>query len=296
MKLRGHSLECISVAVLILTLTQFTCTMAGKICIVTGSNKGIGYEIARKLGSAQYKVIVACRDELLGNQAAERFSTMGYDAVFERLDIADTSSIETFISRINNEYPHVDVLVNNAAMAFKSSDPTPFHLQAQPTLQVNYFGTLQLTQGLLPILKKSDNPIIVNLGSVAGHLKILKSENKKMQFMKPSITLDELNSYVRCFMEDVMTKGVNNEWSNTCYGMSKLAVICMTKILANAEPSIKINAYCPGFCSTDMSSHRGSRSPEQGARVGLYLATLDRASSISGKFFTNDKTASEAVW
>jgi carbonyl reductase 1 len=97
------------------------------------------------------------------------------------LDIADSASIEQFTQQLYSDYPSIDILVNNAAIAYKAADPTPFAKQARPTITTNYFGTVQLTDALLPLLEKSEQsyPRIVNVASEVGHLKILKSQALK---------------------------------------------------------------------------------------------------------------------
>lgn len=124
--------------------------------------------------------------------------------------------------------------MNNAGVAFKAADPTPFQQQAQPTLTTNYFGTLQITQKLLPLLEKSTkSPRIVNVASMAGKLNKLRSQELLKRFTSPTLTLDELSELMRSFIQDVQS-GVHNEkgWPNSCYCTSKLGVIAMTKVMA----------------------------------------------------------------
>jgi carbonyl reductase 1 len=266
--------------------------MSSKICIITGANKGIGFEIAKKMCASQYKVILACRSIPNAMKAKEDLDKDGYDTEVELLDISDPASISAFVSTVSSKYPKIDVLINNAAIAFKGSDPTPFKQQARPTIDPNFFGTLQLVEGLLPELKKSDNPVIVSLASMAGHLRILKSQEKKNLFLSSALTIDGLKGFMNDFVSDVESNGEANSWSNSNYGMSKLGVISMTRILAAREPSIRINCYCPGYCATDMSSQRGSRTPEEGARTGHMLAAISQTGP-TGKFYENE---SESEW
>ena len=218
-----------------------------RICIVTGANKGIGYQIARKMGASGMKVIMGCRNAELGQQATADLVKEGYDVDFLPLDISSKDSIDQFAERFERTYQKVDILVNNAGFAFKGSDPTPFAQQAGPTFNINFFGTLNLTQKLLPLLKKSDDPRIINVASMTGHLKILKSQAKRDFFLNPSLTMDELVGAVNEYLEEVQKKGTDNSFANSNYGMSKLAVISMTRILARDEPGIKVNCFCPGM-------------------------------------------------
>lgn len=244
------------------------------------------------MASASFKVILACRSQARGEEARAKLTALGADVECMTLDIDSTASISAFTAAVAAKYNCIDVLINNAAIAFKHADPTPFEQQAAPTLRPNFFGTLQLTEELLPLIKKSPRPTIVTVASVAGHLKILKSEEKKALFLCPDLTMQQLRGYMQAYIAEAEAQGENNSWSRTNYGMSKLGVICMTRILAREEPTVKVNCYCPGYCATDMSSHRGPRSAEQGAETALVLATLD-AAGPTGKFYS---LGEEAQW
>ena len=264
-----------------------------KVALVTGGNKGIGFHIAKKLGDPvnNIKTIIGCRNTELGIAAAELLKAAGCDVVFKQLDITDESSIKNLCSSIAEEYGRLDILVNNAAIAFKGSDPTPFKQQARSTIDVNFFSTLHVTNAMLPLLRKSSSPRIVNVASMAGHLRIIPSEQRKSMFTSPALSVADLESLMHQFVDDV-EGGVhsNNGWPNTCYGTSKLGLIALTKVLARDEPGMMINACCPGYCATDMSSGRGPRSAEHGARTPAMLALLpDSGKRSSGKFFSDEK-------
>lgn len=205
------------------------------------------------------------------------------------LDISKPESITKFVADVNVQFGNIDILVNNAAIAFKNTDPTPFKDQAEPTFKTNFFGTLQLTQGLLPAIKASSRKVIVNVASMAGHLRIFpngESNPLKAAIVKSDLTVDELVSFSQRFVDAVKNERHTNEgWPNTCYGTSKCVLIALTKVLARAEPSVTINACCPGWCSTDMSSHSGSKSAAQGAETPVMLANLPNGSP-SGRFYS----------
>jgi carbonyl reductase 1 len=141
---------------------------------------------------------------------------------------------------------------------------------------------------MLPLLRKSTSPRIVNVASQAGLLRILPSREKVEAFTSPTLTVDEISDMMKHFIESVQQgKHAAEGWPNTCYGTSKLAVIALTRVLAKNEPGILINACCPGYCSTDMSSHRGTRSAEEGARTPAFLAMLPDGGP-TGKFFYDE--------
>lgn len=269
----------------VLLVSCIAVAMSSSVAIVTGSNKGIGLAIVEKLLKQKIHCIVACRSDELGNAAVQSLQQQGYKNVeFKQLDISDEGSIDSFVRGISA----VDILVNNAAIAFKDQDPTPFAMQAAPTFNTNYFGTIDLTMKLLPILKKSKNPRIVNVTSQAGMLRILKSPIVRDKFTSPALTVNELNSLASKFVTDVRNGvHVENNWPNTCYGMSKLCLSIFTKLLAEQEKGMKVNCCCPGYCDTDMSSHRGTRSPADGATTPVFLALNEEIPS--GKFFYDCK-------
>lgn len=223
-----------------------------KVAIVTGSNKGIGYEIVKKIGAlGGIRTIIATRDTSRGEEAVFSLKKQGYDVDFIQLDISSSESIENFTITVKNRYEKVDILVNNAAIAFKGSDSTPFEQQARPTIQTNFCGTLELTRSLLPLLKRSENPRIVNIASQAGHLRIIPDAIRRRFFTSSDLTMNKLEEAMNEFVVDVES-GRHTElgWPNTCYGTSKLGVIAMTKILARDEPEILVNCCCPGYCQT----------------------------------------------
>ena len=146
---------------------------------------------------------------------------------------------------------------------------------------------------MLPILKKTENAHIVNLSSQAGLLRILPTNEKRAFFASPKLTQSQLEGAMRAFVDDV--KGGShraNGWPDTCYGMSKLAVTALSRVLARDQPDLIVNCCCPGYCKTDMSSQRGTKTAEEGARTPFMLAILGPG-AVSGKFFVDEK---EAEW
>eukprot|EP01031_Cornospumella_fuschlensis_P033789 gene33789-40887_t len=261
-----------------------------RLAVITGANKGIGLEIAKKLAESGVHTILACRNIEHEGIALDHFKHLGLDAEFRILDISDRHSINHFAHGVERDFGKIDILVNNAAIAFKNSDPTPFEQQARPTVHTNYFGTLWTTQALLPLLRKSSNPRIVNVASSAGHLRILKSKELRDQFTSPDLTIDKLSAMMEEFVEAVESgRHAAEGWPNTCYGTSKLAVIALTQVLARENPGILVNACCPGYCATDMSSHQGTRSAEMGARTPVYLALLPENVGLTGKFLSDEQ-------
>lgn len=188
------SILLLLLALIVMSSYLATATSSNKlVAVVTGANKGIGLEIVKQLSSSgKIKTILACRNPELGEAATRELAANGLDVDFMVCDIGSEESIEAFASGLSAKYPVVDILVNNAAIAFKGSDPTPFEQQAAPTMKVNFFGTLYLTKALLPLLSKSSSPRIVNVASQAGSLRIIPSEERRRIFTDPSLTEERL--------------------------------------------------------------------------------------------------------
>ena len=239
--------------------------------VVTGANKGIGFQIAKQLLPSVSLLILACHDRSRGEAAAKLLGSS--KCVVEELDLANEKSIDAFAERMHEKYDHLEVLVNNAAIAFPGRDPTPFEQQTGPTLKINYFGTVRLTEKLMPLLTKADDAQLVFLASMAGSLSQL-SDKRQKQFSDPTLTKQKLTELVKEFETDVAEgRHKDRGWSNSNYGFSKLSIIAYTKILARDAPkSLAVNCCCPGYCDTDMTSHKGTRDPADGAKNAIMLA------------------------
>ncbi|CAM9893132.1 unnamed protein product [Pylaiella littoralis] len=268
-----------------------------KISVVTGSNKGIGLAIAKKLAQAPgHLCVLTSRNPALGQRAADNLKGEGLESVvYKQLDIGDPASVERFASEIEQEYGRCDILVNNAGIAFKGSDPTPFKDQAEPTLKTNFFDTVAFTEKMLPLVRKSITGRVVNVASMSGRLSILESQSRRDAFTDPALTKDKLSSMMTEFIGDAKSgRHRNNGWPNTCYGMSKLGVIAYTHVAARVEKEagskVLVNACCPGYCDTDMTSHRGTLTPEEGARTPFMLTQMKNAEDggLTGRFFRKE--------
>lgn len=276
--------------------------VSSRVAIVTGSNQGIGFFIALQLAlSGKFgNIILACRNANRGVAAVESIKAElinagggkvdgGVSLSYEPLTLGDVTSHEEFAKKMEKSFGKVDVLVNNAAMAFKAADPTPFTEQTKPTLDINFRGTVDFTERMLPLIRKGSDPRIVNVASMSGRLSQL-SEPLQKKFSSPNLTMEELHKLVDQFEADVQA-GVHrkNGYGNSNYGMSKLSLIAATKIWSREEPTVKVNCCCPGYCATSMSSYQGSRPPEEGARNAVIPATMDNPPT--GAYFSNFNVA-----
>jgi len=256
-----------------------------RIAVVTGANKGIGFFIALQLGLSGLfsDVIIGCRDSSRGaaakNAIEEVINEQRQTTKIHSLPliIGNNQSQNEFCERLETEFGNsVDVLVNNAGFAYKGADPTPFKMQTVKTFEINYYGLVTFTQQMLPFLRKGTDARIVNVASMAGYLGQV-SPKLQARFTDPNLTIAQLNGLMKEFENDVQNDVHRKKgWSNSNYGMSKLGVIAATRVFAReeADNKISINSCCPGYCDTDMTSHRGPRSPDDGAKNAVIPATM----------------------
>lgn len=268
------------------------------VALVTGANKGIGYEIAGQLGAAGMTVIAAARDAKLGEAAVEKLRSDTPSGRFEffQLDITDEQSVARCVEAVRSKYGKLTILINNAGMAYKGN--TFGAQEAANTIAVNLTGTRRVCKAMLPLL--ADNARIVNVCSMAGRLGQLKSDELRSRFVNAA-SADEVEALASEFVQAIrdgnhQAKG----FSNSMYGISKLAEVAYTFVLAKElkERGIMVNAICPGWCVTDMTSQNGNKTAAEGADTPVWVATLppaapDSANFVTGKFFQERK---ELTW
>jgi NAD(P)-dependent dehydrogenase (short-subunit alcohol dehydrogenase family) len=223
-----------------------------KIALVTGANKGIGFEIAKKLGAAGCTVILGARNEKLGQEACEKLKAMGAQAEYLNLDLLKPETIEKAAGAIEKKYGHLDILVNNAGIVERGdSSPTKTSVDSvELTMRTNFIGPLRVTQAMAPLLNKSEEGSVVNVSSALGSC---------------AFNGDRNSPYA-----DTKFLG---------YSASKAALNMMTVQLAYElrGTNIKVNSVCPGYCATDINDNQGNLTAEEGAREPARLALLDKS-------------------
>ncbi|MGW6419918.1 SDR family oxidoreductase [Streptomyces sp. NPDC055055] len=236
----------------------------GKIALITGANKGIGFAVARQLGEQGVTVLVGARDEVRGKQAADALVADGLTAVPLRLDVTDPASVAEAAEEIERRYGRLDILVNNAGVAggFHGSADEATADDLREVYETNVFGVVTVVRALLPLLRRSPAGRIVNLSSHVGSLTLNSDPGS------PLAGLDMI-----------------------AYQSSKTALNALTVAYAKAlrGTSIKVNAALPGVVATDINHHRGHRTPAEGAGIAVRLALLDEAGP-SGACLADDGT------
>ncbi|NXU42324.1 CBR1 reductase, partial [Drymodes brunneopygia] len=268
------------------------------VAVVTGSNKGIGLAIVRAL-CKQFPgdVYLTARDAGRGQAAVAQLQQEGLQPLFHQLDIDDLQSIRALRDFLKEKYGGLNVLVNNAGIAFKAvQDTTPFAVQAEVTLKTNFFGTRNVCTELLPLMKPYGR--VVNVSSMVSSSALGGcSPELQQKFRSDTITEEELVQLMNKFVEDTKKSVHQKEgWPNTAYGVSKIGVTVLSRIqarLLNEQRKgdhILLNACCPGWVRTDMAGPRATKSPEEGAETPVYLALLPSNADAPHGQFVSDKT------
>ena len=229
-----------------------------KIALVTGGNRGIGYQVCKDLARKGFTVLLAARDTEKGQKAAESLKRDG-DVRFLPLDVSNERSIDAAFIRVQKEFGRLDVLVNNAGVFLDESSHDPvdkyvsaFHADPKPivdTFITNSLGPFLMCQKFIPLMIEGGGGRVINLSSGMGQL---------------------------------------SEMEGTCpgYRMSKSALNAVTRIFATEceRKKVSVNSVCPGWVKTDMGGPNAERPVEQGADTIVWLAT-DAEAKLTGGFY-----------
>lgn len=221
--------------------------------LVTGANKGIGYEIAAGLGALGWRVGVGARDDVRREEAVEKLRAAGVDAVGVPLDVTDDASVAAAAASLER----LDVLVNNAGVTGGGEQlPTRVAIDTmRAAVEVNVYGVVRVINAMLPLLRRSAHPRIVTMSSGVGSLAR-------------------------------QTAGGETGPVSAAYSPSKtfLNAVTVQYVKELADTDIKINLACPGFVATDLNGFRGHRTPQQGAAVAIRLAQIPDDGPTGGYF------------
>jgi NAD(P)-dependent dehydrogenase (short-subunit alcohol dehydrogenase family) len=231
----------------------------GKIALITGANKGIGYEVARQLGQEGVTVLVGARNADLGESAAARLRAGAADAAFIELDVTNPGTIASTAEAIRQRHGRLDILVNNAGIVLKGDGP-PGAVDpdvVRRVFEVNFYGVLAVTQAMLPLVRKSASGRIVMVSSGLGSL----AWNADPSW--PFAAIKRLG-----------------------YNGSKAILNMMTVQLAweLRDTPIKVNTVNPGYTATDLNQNTGTQTVEEGAAETVRQA-LAPDDAPSGGFF-----------
>lgn len=224
-----------------------------KSVLITGANKGIGYEVARQLAGRGFHVFIGARNADAGRKAVDEIAKQG-KATFLEVDVADNASVTAAAREFSKSADHLDVLINNAGIIV-DRDNAILEVSDEllrKTLETNTLGALRVTRAFVPLLAKSKAPRVINVSSGGGQL----------------------------------TGGADG-WS-PAYCVSKTALNGVTSQLTAALPKFAVNSVCPGWVRTDMGGRNATRSVEEGADTIVWLAA-DAPQKLTGKFLRDRK-------
>lgn len=213
--------------------------------LITGANKGLGCEAARRLGELGWRVFLGARDEARGREASERLAAGGADVTFVPLDVTSDDSVAAAVQTVRESTDRLDVLINNAGITgelVRPEETLPQHLI--PVLSVNVVGPVRVTHAFLPLLRAGHDPRVVMVSSGAGSLTITTDPERK-----------------------------ESTYPHLMYPSSKAALNMITTQYAKAIPEIRFNLADPGFTATDLNGHQGTQTVGEGTDAIVELAT-----------------------
>jgi NAD(P)-dependent dehydrogenase (short-subunit alcohol dehydrogenase family) len=225
---------------------------AKKVALITGANKGLGFEMARQLAQAGVKVVLAARDPQKGQTAADNLQKEGLDVQFLKLDVTDKQDRIAAAAFLEKNFGRLDILINNAGVSLDGLGgglaSTTSEDSLRRSFETNLFAPIALTQVLLPLLKKSDAGRIVNMSSILSS-QTLHADPKSPIYDSKSLS----------------------------YDASKTALNSFTIHLAHElkDTKIKVNSAHPGWVKTDMGTEAAPMEIPEGAKTGVALALLE---------------------
>jgi len=222
--------------------------------LVTGANRGIGYEACRQLGRRGMRVVLTSRDEAEGRRAAEHLRNQGLDVLYQILDVSSSASVEACARQLQQQDVAIDVLVNNAGVYVAEPILDATESAFLETLQVNLLGAWRMCRIFVPDMVARGYGRVVNVSSGMGQMT------------------------------------VRGEPSGGAYGISKASLNALTRELANlVQGDIKINSMCPGWVATRMGGSGAPRTPEQAVGTLVWLSSLPM-DGPQGGFFRDRKS------
>lgn len=239
---------------------------AKKIALITGANKGIGFEVARQIARAGWTVLAGARNEALGKEAAAKLQGEGLDVQFIHVDLDAHETAVAAAETIRAQFGRLDLLINNAAIAGTGDSlPSKVGLETvERVMRTNYVGTVAVTQAMLPLLKGAGKAQIINVSSELGSVSLHNDPAWKYAPVKL-----------------------------LAYCASKAALNMFTVQLAYEfrEEGIAVNSVNPGYTATDLNQNRGLQTVEEGAAEIVRAALLER--HATGKYL---ETGGEIAW
>jgi NAD(P)-dependent dehydrogenase (short-subunit alcohol dehydrogenase family) len=224
------------------------------VAVVTGANRGIGFEVVRQLSQRGVHVLLTARDVTKGQEATASIAAQGLSVSFHPLDVTSDESVQVLREHIVRTYARLDILVNNAGVALdKWVHALDVDMNAfTRTFEVNVTGAMRVSKGLIPLMREHGYGRVVNVSSVLA-------------------SLDKMAAYA------------------VAYRASKTALNAITRVLAAElkHDGVLVNSMCPGWVKTELGGQHARRTPEEAAETAVWLATLPEGGPTGGFFQEN---------
>lgn len=234
-----------------------------KIALITGANKGIGFEVVRQLSQKGIQVLLGSRDLDRGQKAVEQLTSENLPVSLIQIDVTIQSTIDAAVTEVTNRYGYLDILINNSGMYIKEPRPSQLSLDTiRENLEVNYIGAFAVTKAFLSLIRKSSSGRIVNVTSALGSISFHESCERKYFHLAYSASKASLNMFTYLLSEELK------------------------------DTNIKVNCCTPGLTATTLTNFHG-HSVEIGAKSTVFLATLPD-DGPSGKYF--NENCQEEKW
>jgi NAD(P)-dependent dehydrogenase (short-subunit alcohol dehydrogenase family) len=258
----AQELNCLISSTIIYNKRKSLSDMKQQVALVTGSNRGIGFEIVKQLAMKKIDVILTSRNSASGEAAVRKLAKDGVKKVVSmELDISSQVSVDRTLDKVEKSFGRLDILVNNAAILIDKDDITASNADLETvkiTLETNLLGSWRMCKAFIPLMKRNSFGRIVNVSSGSGEF------------------------------EYMATSG--GHWP--AYSVSKTSLNALTVILASElrGTNILVNAVCPGWVRTDMGGPNATRSVEEGAATPVWLATLPDGGPTGCNYYDKKQT------
>ncbi|TVU03013.1 hypothetical protein EJB05_51477 [Eragrostis curvula] len=295
-----------------------------RVALVTGGNRGMGLEICRQLASSGLTVVLTARDDKKGTEAVDKLRESRLsDVVFHQLEITDPASAARLADFVKNKFGKIDVLVNNAAIMGVTMDvgdqaavgeaiagkdvnetaewlkqrTTQTTKEAEDCVKINYRGTKNVTEALLPLVQSSPDGRIVNVTSQFGLLRFFSGEELRQELSRiDTLTTQRLDELSAQFLVDIRSgelepRGWPTDRVYSAYMVSKALVCAYTRILARENPALRVNCVHPGYVETEMNCNTGNLTAAEGAFVSVAIALAEQG-GVTGAYFDRTEVAS----
>ncbi|XP_019182292.1 PREDICTED: (+)-neomenthol dehydrogenase-like isoform X2 [Ipomoea nil] len=281
--------------------------------VVTGGNKGIGFEICRQLGCDGVTVVLTARNKQKGSEAVEKLrATFGFsngDVLFHHLDVTDPETVFSLFHFVKTNFGRLDILVNNAGVIGLGMDENvlkslqgahwssalyhSYELTAE-CIQINYYGSKRMSEAFLPLLQLSKSPRIINVSSGDATLEKIHDEWAKGILNNVESPPEKLDEVVNKYLEDYKNgrlQHIGRFPIPSAYTVSKATMNAYARTIAHKYPSLQVNCVNPGYVKTDLTYNSGQITAEEGAQSVVRVA-LQPEDGPSGVFFDRQEIRS----